>query len=44
VLGWAPRTSIDEGMTACEAWLRREGHLPADDAAIEVPQVRQVVG
>ena len=47
VLDWSPRTSIDDGMAVCEAWLRREGHLPADDAAVEVSQVsraRQVAG
>lgn len=27
-LGWRPATSLDEGMRICEAWLRREGHLP----------------
>src|SRR5262249_3792773 len=28
VLGWSPATSIEDGMEVCEAWLRREGHLP----------------
>ncbi len=27
-LGYAPAVSFDEGMRRCEAWLRREGHLP----------------
>ncbi len=44
VLGWSPRTSIDDGMAICEAWLRREGHLPADEDVIESPGARRVAG
>jgi nucleoside-diphosphate-sugar epimerase len=44
VLSWSPRTSIDDGMAVCETWLRREGHLPADDGVIEMPEARKVAG
>jgi nucleoside-diphosphate-sugar epimerase len=33
VLGWRPATSLEVGMQLCEAWLRREGHLPPDARA-----------
>ena len=42
VLGWSPRTSIDDGMAVCEAWLRREGHLPLDVRVGEGPEVPDV--
>ncbi len=29
LLGWEPRLSLDRGMALCEAWLRKEGYLPA---------------
>lgn len=29
LLGWKPRVSLEQGMEICEAWLRREGYLPA---------------
>lgn len=29
VLGFAPQTSLDEGMRRCAEWLRGEGYLPA---------------
>jgi len=42
VLDWSPRTSIDDGMAVCEAWLRREGHLPLDVRVGEGPEVPDV--
>src|SRR5262245_45498354 len=44
VLGWSPQTSFEQGMALCEAWLRREGHLPPEDRPIESPPVRQIAG
>jgi nucleoside-diphosphate-sugar epimerase len=44
MLGWSPATSLDEGMTRCEAWLRREGHLPADDRPVEPDEERRIAG
>jgi nucleoside-diphosphate-sugar epimerase len=44
VLGWSPATSLEDGMDVCEAWLRREGHLPPLPRAVEVMPVRRSVG
>ena len=44
VLGWSPATSLEEGMDVCEAWLRREGHLPPLPRRVEAAPVRRSVG
>jgi nucleoside-diphosphate-sugar epimerase len=44
VLGWSPATSLEQGMAVCEAWLRREGHLPVEDGPVESPRVRRSAG
>lgn len=44
VLGWSPATSLEQGMALCEHWLRREGHLPAEDDPVESPHVRRIAG
>jgi nucleoside-diphosphate-sugar epimerase len=44
VLGWSPATSLDDGMDVCEAWLRREGHLPPLPHAMEAPRARRNAG
>jgi nucleoside-diphosphate-sugar epimerase len=44
VLGWIPTTSLEQGMARCEEWLRREGHLPADDRPVERTEVRRIAG
>jgi nucleoside-diphosphate-sugar epimerase len=44
LLGWSPETSFERGMTLCEDWLRREGHLPPEDGPVESPRVRQIAG
>ena len=44
LLDWMPRTALDDGMAICEAWLRREGHLPADERAGELAPAHRIAG
>lgn len=45
LLGWSPATSLEAGMAVCEAWLRREGHLPqVERPDVDSPRARRAGG